>query len=200
MEIYYDFKKGPRKEDEGSVPRLYPHVIPNGTITSSQITELIASYTTFTAGELDGMIRMLSDTIISYLLEGYRVQLSDLGYFSLKLATDRVVTDKKELRAESIRIDNVNFRPSAEFKKRVKNGRVKRLPGKEFRKSGNLSVETRKELLTEYLKKNPYITRTQYSCLVGILKNKALQDLHTFTKEGLLIRHGRSPHMWFSLA
>ena len=117
MYAKYDFRKKPSsKEDEDKQP-LYPRIVSNGTIDFQRIVKEIAQASSFTPADIEGVQLAIENKISEYLISGYHVQLGDLGYFSAKLKA-RPVMDAKEIHAQSIYFDNVNFRPSSSFRKR----------------------------------------------------------------------------------
>ena len=66
-----------------------------------------------------GVLQEVADMVVSHLRQGKNVRLDGLGTFSLALSS-REVTDRKEIRAASVRIKKVNFRPVPELVKRVR--------------------------------------------------------------------------------
>ena len=106
--------------------------------------------------------------VVSHLRQGKNVRLDGLGTFSLALSS-REVTDRKEIRAASVRIKKVNFRPVPELVKRVRQdtdilrAEFGFLPtGKKYTK------EERWKLLEAYLKEHGSITRLAYSEWLGV--------------------------------
>ena len=61
--------------------------------------------------------------------------------------------------------------------------------------SDEYTQEERFQLLADYLEKNGYITRTQYSELTGVLKTKASIELKKWYLEGKIDKDGRVPHI-----
>jgi predicted histone-like DNA-binding protein len=119
MYAKYDFRKKPSsKEDEDEQP-LYPRIVSNGTIDFQQIVKEIAQASSFTPADIEGVQLAIENKISEYLVSGHHVQLGNLGYFSAKLKA-RPVMDAKEIHAQSIYFDNVNFRPSSSFRKKVR--------------------------------------------------------------------------------
>ena len=168
MYAKYDFRKKPSsKEDEDKQP-LYPRIVSNGTIDFQQ------------------------NKISEYLVSGYHVQLGDLGYFSAKLKA-RPVMDAKEIHAQSIYFDNVNFRPSSSFRKKVRGFVEKAKSG--FAHSAEIPVEERRRRLERFLDERPMIRRKEYTQLTGLLKNKALNELNGWVKEGVLDTIGSGSHI-----
>lgn len=82
----------------------------------------ISEASTFTEGDLAGIMVSLQEKVSYYLSEGYHVKLGEIGYFSASLKA-RPVMDKKEIRSVSISFDNVNFRATKWFR-RTKFGTV----------------------------------------------------------------------------
>ncbi len=179
--------------------RYYPQIVNKGTIETWQLVRDIHEMSTFTKGEIEGLIKMIEDRIAHYLSEGHHVQLGGIGHFSLSLKS-KLVEKKTQLHAQSIRFDTVNFRPSPSFIGSCW-GNLERVPTRMgFRKSNShLSEEARLQRLTAYLKKNGFISRPNYSALTGLLKNKALADLNKWRKEGILGTSGRGTHIVYVL-
>ena len=65
------------------------------------------------------MLGAVVDELAEALADGYIVELGELGHFSISLKCTHKVMNKKEIRAESIRFDNVHLRTSKGFKKKI---------------------------------------------------------------------------------
>ena len=117
MAARYDFREVPSKKENGEEPKLYPHIISSGTIRTRTILEEISEASTFTVGDLEGVLCALTEKISKYLVDGYQEELGKIGYFSASLKATHPVKDKKEIRAQSIYFDYNNFRASMWFRK-----------------------------------------------------------------------------------
>jgi predicted histone-like DNA-binding protein len=189
MYAKYDFRKKPSsKEDEQP---LYPRIVSNGTIDFQQIVKEIAQASSFTPADIEGVQLAIENKISEYLVSGHHVQLGNLGYFSAKLKA-RPVMDAKEIHAQSIYFDNVNFRPSSSFRKKVRGFVEKAKSG--FAHSAEVPVEERRRRLERFLDERPMIRRKEYTQLTGLLKNKALNELNGWVKEGVLDTIGSGSH------
>ena len=154
MYAKYDFRKKPSsKEDEDEQP-LYPRIVSNGTIDFQQIVKEIAQASSFTPADIEGVQLAIENKISEYLVSGHHVQLGNLGYFSAKLKA-RPVMDAKEIHAQSIYFDNVNFRPSSSFRKKVRGFVEKAKSG--FAHSAEVPVEERRRRLEKFLDERPMI-------------------------------------------
>lgn len=195
MAARYDFRENPSKDPDGK-PLLHPRIVSSGTIPTRQLLEDISAASTFTVGDLEGVLVSLTEKLSSYLIAGYHVELGQIGYFSASLKAKHEVTDKKNIRATSIYFDNVNFRASSWFRGHTQ-GRVERASKYGFRTSSQLSVDECKMRLERYLDENAFITRTAYTQLTGRLKNKALEDLKLFVNQGVVIKKGKGNQLAF---
>ena len=100
--------------------------------------------------------------------------------------------DAKEIHAQSIYFDNVNFRPSSSFRKKVRGFVEKAKSG--FAHSAEIPVEERRRRLEKFLDERPMIRRKEYTQLTGLLKNKALNDLNLLVEKGYLATVGQGSH------
>lgn len=193
MAAQYDFKPMPSSKDDGTSPVLYPRIVNKGTISTKQLVNEICAMSSFTPGDVEGLLSSFEDRISYYLSEGHHVQFGDIGYFSAGL-TARPVKDKKEIHAQSIFFGKVHFRVSSSFRKRCAGFLERVRPGYGFRQSQELSGAERYRRLMVYLETHPFITRKDYSGITGLLKNKALNDLNLLVNKGYLDTVGRGSH------
>ena len=169
MAADYDFRRKPNEKGDGEVQPLYPRIVSKGTIDSKRLFREIAEASSFTEGDLAGIMVAFQEKVSYYLSEGYHVKLGEIGYFSSSLRA-RPVMDKKEIRSVSISFDNVNFRATPWFRRR--------------------SSGTRRSRLEAFLAKNHFITRREYSQITGLLKGKALRELNLLVENGVLNTRG----------
>ena len=151
MAADYDFRRKPNEKGDGEVQPLYPRIVSKGTINSKRLFREIAEASSFTEGDLAGIMVAFQEKVSYYLSEGYHVKLGEIGYFSSSLKA-RPVMDKKEIRSVSISFDNVNFRATPWFRRRS-SGTVTRAKFG-FQESSNLPEETRRSRLEAFLAKN----------------------------------------------
>lgn len=193
MAAQYDFKPMPSSKDDGTPPVLYPRIVNKGTISTKQLVSEICAMSSFSPGDVEGLLASFEDRISHYLSEGHHVQFGDIGYFSAGL-TARPVKEKKEIHAQSIFFGKVHFRVSPSFRKRCAGFLERVRPGYGFRQSQELSGAERYRRLMVYLETHPFITRKDYSGITGLLKNKALNDLNLLVNKGYLDTVGRGSH------
>ena len=156
-----------------------------------RLVQDIADMSSFTPGDVKGVVALLEDRISYYLSEGHHVQLGDIGYFSASLQA-RPVMDPKEIHSQTIFFGKVHLRVSPDFRKRCA-GYVERAKYG-FRKSAELSGAERYRRLLAFLETHPFITRHDYSGITGLLKNKALDDLNLLVEKGVGTGFSTSAH------
>ena len=172
---------------------LFPRMRLWGQADLDKIVDKISYASSFTPGDIKGLLAAFEDRISYYLSEGHHVQMGNMGFFSAGL-TARPVEDKGEIHAQSISFGKVNFRVSPAFRKQC-GGFLERVrPGYGFRQSQEVSGGERYRRLTAYLDTHPFITRKEYSGITGLLKNKALNDLNLLVNKGYLGTMGRGSH------
>ena len=66
-----------------------------------------------------GIVQAITTTLGDWLAKGYTVEIEGLGFFSTTLKCTHPVMNKKEVRAESVKMSTVKFRPGIEFKRYV---------------------------------------------------------------------------------
>ena len=196
MKAKYDFRVMPDMQGKGE-GTLYPQIVSEGTKTLKDIIHHAAHHSGMNEATVIGVVTYLEDVLAEYLAEGYNVKLGEIGTFSPSLKSRRV-KDKKEIRAQSVHFDNVNFQASKKLRKaisiKMKLERVE--PYRSFRTSSDkYTEEERFQLLTGYLEKNGFISCKTYAQLTGLLKGKATSELREWYFERRIDKEGRAPHI-----
>ena len=197
MTAQYDLKPGLGPDSEEGTPVLYPRLVPHGTKTMKDIMKDAASGSGLNPAVVQGVVTMLESKLAQYLADGYHVKLGNIGTFSATLSSRQVKT-KEEIRAQSIHFDNVRFKASKELKKEIGlQMKLERVSAyKRFKTSSDEHTpEERFQLLSDYLDKHGFITRSGYSELTGLLKTKASTELKKWYQEKKIDKDGRAPHI-----
>lgn len=98
-----------------------------GTMEIDCIIEKLTDRSTFSEGEVRGIIYCLVSEIEQALASGYNVNIDRLGTFSVA-ATSRLVSNKQEIRSGTIEFNGVNFRPCMTMKRKLARVGFERLP------------------------------------------------------------------------
>lgn len=118
MYARYRMVRNPNPTGDKKKQAMHPRVVPYGTIRTNDLIEEAQTRSTMSGADLKGALRVIADVMADRLEQGYIVELEELGFFSVSLAS-RPVMDKKEIRSESIHFKNVNFRCGKYLKKQT---------------------------------------------------------------------------------
>lgn len=194
---FYNLKKKPAlTTKEGETETMYADIVYSGTIPAERLIRGVAKRTGFKEGVIEGILIELKEDVLQYLGEGYRVELGEFGFFSAKVKASRLVTNKNDIRSESVAFNGVNFRASKSMRVGIR-GDLERRKCVDFNTSCKWDRENLKKLVLQYIGEHGFITRTTYTELTGRLKNTALDDLKSFAAEGIIKREGRGNQMHF---
>ena len=180
----YDIKQTGEKQP------LHPRIVPKGTIGQDEFLDRVHKFTGISRSLLAGAMQSFQNELKDLLANGWIVELGEIGYFYVSLQGPPVM-HKKDVRAQSIKLKNINYLPTKQFKREV--GYDMRLERTESltRPKGNGRSEAEcLALITAHLEKYPCMTRTDYCHLTGHDKKRALKELNAFIEKGILMRYG----------
>ncbi len=182
MGLPYDFYENPPRKDSNK-KRLHARVVPAGTMGMDEITRFIESSSSLTSGDVKATLTSLVDLMVRELSYGWRIHLEGLGYFELTLSCPSV-RSPKEIRAESIHIKSIIFRPEAELKKKFKTVPVERVRRKNHSlKYSGIEIDG---ILTTHFMDHPYITARQLQRICGYTRTTAHRRIKQLIADGKL--------------
>lgn len=190
MSAQYDLYETPDIKQTGEKQPLHPRIVPKGTIGQDEFLDRVHKFTGISRSLLAGAMQSFQNELKDLLANGWIVELGEIGYFSVSLQGPPVM-HKKDVRAQSIKLKNINYLPTKQFKREV--GYDMRLERTESltRPKGNGRSEVEcLALITAHLEKYPCMTRTDYCYMTGHDKKRALKELNAFIKKGILMRYG----------
>ena len=190
MSAQYDLYETPDIKQTGEKQPLHPRIVPKGTIGQDEFLDRVHKVTGISRSLLAGAMQSFQNELKDLLANGWIVELGEIGYFSVSLQGPPVM-HKKDVRAQSIKLKNINYLPTKQFKREV--GYDMRLERTESltRPKGNGRSEAEcLALITAHLEKYPCMTRTDYCYMTGHDKKRALKELNAFIKKGILMRYG----------
>ena len=190
MSAQYDLYETPDIKQTGEKQPLHPRIVPKGTIGQDEFLDRVHKFTGISRSLLAGAMQSFQNELKDLLANGWIVELGEIGYFSVSLQGPPVM-HKKDVRAQSIKLKNINYLPTKQFKREV--GYDMRLdrPESLTRPKGNGRSEAEcLALITAHLEKYPCMTRTDYCHMTGHDKKRALKELNAFIEKGILMRYG----------
>ncbi len=192
----YAFYKNPPNRETGKTGSLYAKVVSGGKITTDQLADEIAGRSTFSSGDVKGVVKALSEMLHYHLSEGETVDIDGIGNFSVTLKTPKDITDPKQIRAESIRFNNVVYRTSPELKHKLKTIPLVRavLP-----KRKDLAEEERLANILSKLKNERLVSSTDCMLFNHCSRYQALKDLKRLNEQGKITWLGRGKQKYYVL-
>lgn len=92
-----------------------------GNVNLDNLAEQMSDASTFTYGDVKGMIENLTLLVAETLKSGNTVTIDGLGTFSVTAQPNRDVEEPSKIRAESIKLKSIGFKPSPKLKDRLSN-------------------------------------------------------------------------------
>ncbi|MDR3246545.1 MAG: HU family DNA-binding protein [Prevotellaceae bacterium] len=183
MGLNYDFYETPQNKGKEQKKIFHARVVPQGSMTTDALAKAIEKASSLTVGDVKSVLTALTQLMQSQLAEGWRIHLDGLGYFQLTLSC-LPVTSSKEIRAESVHVKSVVFRPEANFKDSFKSAHLVRAPVKKH--SRQYTEQEIEDILTAYFEENPYLTGPQFKTLCGFTHSTAARRLKQLIETGKL--------------
>lgn len=190
MSVYYDLYETFDLARTGEEQPLHARVVPRGTITADEFVNLTSACQHVPHAQLVGSIEAITRELQDLLLEGYTVEVGELGHFSLSLEVHKQEKERKKFRSGSISMKAINLRINRRFKKEIAGKlELERIESPYRVKNPLVEDECLKRLLA-FLEKQPCINRMDYSSLTGKIKRLAIEDLNIFIEKGILKKYG----------
>ena len=180
--VYYDFYQTPQRTSDEE-KHFHPRMINQGTIDISVLSREIEKSTTLTAPDVEAALSAITDHMKMHLMNGERVYLKGLGYFSISLQCTKPDCDPERTRAESIQFKSLNFKADQFMRNELKAIESKRISRK--KPDGEINKEL-VSMLVPYLKTHKYISRHQVERLCNLTRMTALRRLKVCVNNNIL--------------
>lgn len=187
MTAQYGLFRNPPHKGEKESDILHARIIPGRTIRIDRITNDISQCTSFSPGDVKGLLQAFADVLVMYLEDGDEVDLEGLGHFSVSLKCPKITTPR-QVRAEEISFKSVNFRCSKEITDRLTVMRVERKPGSS--KPVKYTAEDRKARIIQHFEKHDTIMSSDCMGINECTRYLALKDLKELMDEKKIIKEG----------
>lgn len=189
MGSYYVMKEMPDLKGTGE-RILYPQFAQIEQISTRQLVESIRGKSTFSEGEIEGLIRMIAHEMAYEMAQGHSVKLDGIGTFTPSLALqpgkerEEPEGEGGRRNARSIRVGSVNFRVEKKLVQEVNlHCKPVRAPWKARRSSQKYTEEERLTLALQYLDTEPYLSVADYQKLTGLLRTAATEELRRWASD-----------------
>lgn len=163
---------------------LFPRMKLWGQANLEDIVEKICEASSFTSGDVKGIVRALAEQIAYEMASGRSVKIEGIGVFSpalgLRKGAERETGEAGSARrnATNIQIDNVHFKADKELLRRTNSHCTLERSTRKFSKSSaQYTPEERLALAKRHLETHPFLTVTDYCQLTGLLRDTAAKEL-----------------------
>lgn len=169
----------------GEGERLFPKLLSSGETGLREMAELISRRTSFTPGDVEGVLRELSAVVGEAVAMGHTVKIDGLGtlrpVLGLVEKEDRKewsYVDNRLATGRNIRLKTVNFRPDKDLLRSI----TQRMT---LERSGDLAgplkpattLEERAAKALLYIAEHGYMRVGDYASLVGLSRSTASLEL-----------------------
>lgn len=193
----YRMETMPDLRGNGATP-TYPRMVHEGVVTTDKLAEDLQARSTFTTGDIKGLLATLSEYIAEQTAQGYSLKIDGLGTFSATLALaegkEREVAGGTRRNAQSICLRSIKFRPDKELLKSAqKELRLERDPTPQR----ELLLANRDERLSAalaFIEQEGFLRVADYVALTGLSRTMATSELRAFHSQRLLGIRGRGTH------
>lgn len=168
---------------------LFPRMKIWGQVDLDYLASHINYASTFTPGDIIGLVKSLTQAIAHEMGEGHSVKVDGLGVFSPSLGLRKGVEREsaepggQKRNAMSICVDNINFRADKEFIQETgAHCYLDRSKWKFQRSSSRYTAEQRLKLAQDYLETHPLLKVSNYRELTGLLRDAAARELKKWSE------------------
>lgn len=181
----------------------YPKMKLIGQCSHRDIVGDIVGSTSFTRGDVEGLITALSEAIARRVAYGYSVKVEGLGCFKAKLGlrpgVEREGQDSKRRNATSIEIAGINYiGDKGLLALSNKYCHLEREQIQSYTAPRTKQTE-RLEQVRTYLAEHRFIKVRAYAALTGLSPSSASKELRKFYEQGKLGAVGAGTHRLYTL-
>jgi predicted histone-like DNA-binding protein len=186
MSVRFSLFDTPNPTGEKEKQLRHARLLASSTKTTADLCEAASESCLFSVIEVKRVLDALADHIARYLEDGHPVEVEGIGTFSVSLRSIGR-SDEEGKKHLYVTLDGVNYRCSAQLKKRLKKVKLEHVKRE---KKAAYSKEERKENILSYAKEYLNITGAKCIALNQCTKNRAIADLNELIAEGKLLRIG----------
>lgn len=182
---------------------LYPRMIVKQRAETGEWLREAAQGTTFSAGEMQGILIAVARQLALTIASGRSVKLEGIGTFTARLGLasgikrESTEANSERRNARSIQVVGVNFRPDRNFVRLINDHcRLERQSDTGRLVSCPYTTDERLQRALAYLDTHPVLRVSTYATLVQLSRTKAALELNIWAREAStgLKSTGRGSH------
>lgn len=198
--IQFNLQESPHAKDE-EAKSYYPVVANSDKLTVQELCRLINERCTLTESDVLGVMMSAAHIIAENIARGSRVELPELGVFAPSIVSDEPITDVDNRQiARHLRVNTINFRPSASLMKQVPDVTFRRVDKPVIRRVS----QTEQQLLAciqklcEALPLRAF-DRQDFQEETGFSRTRACEVLRELTARGIIVKQGKQNSPYYTL-
>ena len=175
--------------NEDGKKALFPRIKIWGQVDLNYLAEHINYASTFTPGDIIGLVKSLTQAIAREMGQGHSVKVDGLGIFTPSLGLrkgferESAEPGSSKRNSMSICVDNINFRADKDFIQETgEHCYLDRSQWKFQHSSSRYTAEQRLKLAQDYLETHPLMKVNDYCQLTGLLRNAAARELKKWSE------------------
>ncbi len=185
---------------------VYPKLIIGQSVNSDELARQLTQNSTFSEGEILGIIKDLGPCIARNMADGRSVKIKGLGLFvptlGYKKGVERQQADGEggTRNATSLKVNDVKFRPENSLLNDInEHCKLRKSPRKFERRISPYSEEERLAKALAYIEEKGLMTLSEYTVLSGLSRSCAARELRKWAKDKTtgIEATGRAPHRVF---
>lgn len=199
---YYIMQEMPDLRGDGKRV-LYPKLIIEDQVNLDRIARDISDNSTFSLGEVQGVLYALIKNIERYAGWGYSVKIDGLGVFTPSLQYKRDV-EREEVggtkrNAASIEVGGVNFRVDRSLVGNINQHCDLRRSRQRTYTKHRAGQEERLAMALDYMRTHGYMRLQDYTVMTGLSRSTACRELRRFHAERRIGGQGFGAHSVYVL-
>lgn len=187
----------------GEGERLFPRLVNGQVIDTASVAEAIEHRTSFTHGDVVGLLSALAAVVEEAVVSGHSVKIDDLGVFHPVLGLvekeergEWTDASKRLTTGRNVRLKTIAFRPDAALvRSAAQSISLERANDRMGRKQPTSTLAERTEAARQYIAEHNFMHIADYAALVGLPHSTAAIELRQIAAEATsgITTSGRGP-------
>lgn len=191
MSIKYDLYQSVNTQDK-NYTHYHARPVSNSLCTKEELYRHMSHHIKFKPEEIEAVMNTLDDVLVELLSEGKTVQMGTIGNVQVTLGVEGKVRDPKDLRADSVSVAGVAFRPRKRLLTKIQSkSDFERVRYKNH--SQEYTYDQLKEEVVAYLQEHGKMKRSDLQEHFGLTQSTAVNRLSRLKKEGVIENESGDP-------
>lgn len=187
MKTRFDFYTSPTPNPDKKAA-YHARITHGRTVGTDELAQEICEQTSFTEGDVKGMLAVLHNKLVEKLSQGNRVSLDGIGVFRITLQCGEI-EEPKPHHTQEVGFKSVKFQADSELKKTIAN-RLELVREPDKRHSPKIDDATVPQQLESFFASHDFATRRDVEQLFGVTRTMAVRLIKKWIDSGILQNKG----------